>query len=244
MSVAFRERLRARELLFGAVVTLSDVRLAELTAAAADFVWIDLEHGALGTADVQPLAVAARAAGTSALARVSSPDCALDALLDAGVDGIVAPRVETPADAERVVRGLRYPPSGSRGFAGRRPPRGEPACVVQIESWAAARNAEQIAQVDGVDALVVGCADLSLSLGEDPGACSPALAEAVALVQDAAGQAGIASGVAGAGDPQVLHELAGERSTCIVVAADVSVYERAVASALSVPRVTLERARA
>ena len=40
----------------GTVITLPDVALAELTASAVDFVWIDLEHGALDRGHVQPLA--------------------------------------------------------------------------------------------------------------------------------------------------------------------------------------------
>jgi len=49
--------------LLGTVLTVPAVALAELVSEPLDFVWIDLEHGALDPADVQPLGVAARAAG-------------------------------------------------------------------------------------------------------------------------------------------------------------------------------------
>src|SRR5215208_1250412 len=99
----------------GTVITLPDVALAELTASAVDFVWIDLEHGALSARDVQPLAVAARAGGAVALVRVAgSEDPALGRALDAGVQGVVVARVETRAQAERALERLRYPPRGSR----------------------------------------------------------------------------------------------------------------------------------
>ena len=88
----------ARELLVGTVLTLPDVALAELSAGAFDFVWIDLEHGALGSSDVQPLAIAARAAGATSLVRVRDAD-AIGPVLDAGVDGIVVPRVDGADDA-------------------------------------------------------------------------------------------------------------------------------------------------
>jgi 2-keto-3-deoxy-L-rhamnonate aldolase RhmA len=39
--------LRDRETLLGTVLTLPGVVLAELLAEPLDFVWIDLEHGAL-----------------------------------------------------------------------------------------------------------------------------------------------------------------------------------------------------
>src|SRR3954452_22048425 len=105
----------------GTVITLPDVALAELTASAVDFVWIDLEHGALDRRDVQPLAIAARSAGAESFVRLpSAGDTALGPVLDAGVDGVVVPRVEDAAAAEAVVRRLRYPPLGSRGIAARR----------------------------------------------------------------------------------------------------------------------------
>src|SRR5215213_1172282 len=123
MSGAFRDRVTAAagRPLVGTVISVPDVGLAELTAAAVDFVWIDLEHGALSLRDVQPLAIAARSAGAAALVRLrSTSDSALGPALDAGVDGVVVPRVATVADAEGVVERLRYPPRGSRGLAARR----------------------------------------------------------------------------------------------------------------------------
>src|SRR3954462_14823150 len=108
-SLGGKEGLRDRlteskpEPLVGTVVTLPDVALAELTAATADFVWIDLEHGALSARDVLPLAVAARAAGAASLVRLRAfDDPALGPALDAGVDGVVVPHVESAEEAEQV----------------------------------------------------------------------------------------------------------------------------------------------
>jgi 2-keto-3-deoxy-L-rhamnonate aldolase RhmA len=217
------------------VLTLPEVALAELLAEPLDFVWIDLEHGALDAGDVQPLAVAARAAGCAALVRLASAD-RLPAILDAGVDGVVAPRVESAAEARLLADRLRRPPRGSRGFAARRASgygraggtRRDPLCIAQIESAAGVEAAEEIAAIDGIDALVVGCADLALALDGALEPHSPRMREAIAHVQGAAVAAGIASGVAGPDDPDRLLELAGERSTLLVCAADVRIYARAV----------------
>jgi 2-keto-3-deoxy-L-rhamnonate aldolase RhmA len=237
MQSTLRSRLSAAEWLVGTVVTLPDVALAELSACAVDFVWIDLEHGALGCADVQALAIAARAAGAASLVRLrDADDGAIGPVLDAGVDGIVVPRVNSADDAGRVLQSLAYPPRGSRGFAARRASdygrrtgmRAPPVCMVQVESVAAVDAAEAIAEVNGVDALVVGCADLALSLGGDVGLRSPGFRDAVTRVQDAAAAAGIVSGIAGPDDPALLAELAGGRSTALVLAADVRIYARAL----------------
>src|SRR5918999_3705736 len=90
MGSDFRDRLASGRPLVGTVVTVPDVALAELTASLVDFVWIDLEHGTIGVADVAPLAIAARAAGSARLVRLCGEgDPALGPALDAGVDGVV-----------------------------------------------------------------------------------------------------------------------------------------------------------
>ena len=221
------------------MLTVPAVALAELVAEALDFVWIDLEHGALDTGDVQPLAVAARAAGCAAFARLADPDAPrVAAILDAGVDGVVAPRVESAAQARALVDRVRHPPRGSRGFAARRansygrggpaPEPRDPLCLAQVETAAGVEAAAEIAAVDGVDALVVGCADLALALDGTPEPSSPRLLEAIAHVQREAEAAGIASGIAGPDDPLALRELAGGASTLLVCSADVRLYARAV----------------
>jgi 2-keto-3-deoxy-L-rhamnonate aldolase RhmA len=244
----FGARLRARAALIGTVVTVPSVGLVELAAWPVDFVWIDLEHGALGVGDVQPLAVGCRAAGAAALVRLAGLDgSGTDAILDAGVEGVVAPRVEAPADAARLVEKLRYPPRGSRGVAARRgcdygrdgafrTSGADLVCLAQIESARGVELAEEIAAVDGVDGLVVGCADLSHSLGEGGRLRTPAVIDAVRHVQGAAAAAGIASGIAGPDDPAQLAELAGGRSSIVVLSADVRLYARAIDSGVAAVR--------
>jgi 4-hydroxy-2-oxoheptanedioate aldolase len=236
----FGRRLRSHEPLAGTVVTVPSVALAELAAGPVDFVWIDLEHGALGAAEVQPLAIACRAARAAVLVRLPTADgVGMGAILDAGVDGVVAPRVEGADCAARLVERLRYPPRGSRGVAARRAAGygrdgspGEsgpdPVCLAQIESLRGVEEAAGIAAVDGVDALVVGCADLSHSLGAGGRLRSAAVTEAVDHVQRAAAAAGIPSGIAGPDDPALLAALAAGRSTILVLSADVRMYARAV----------------
>jgi 4-hydroxy-2-oxoheptanedioate aldolase len=247
---AFRSRLGAGDRVVGTVVSLADIALAELTASVADFIWIDLEHGALSARDVQPLAVAARAGGAACLVRVGSvDDPALGRALDAGVHGVVVPRVEAAGEAERAVGRLRYPPRGSRGLAARRASSygldagqpADPVCMVQIESGGAVDEAGAIARVDGVDALVVGCGDLALDLGEETAHGAVRLQEAIDHVQLACVAARIASGVAGPDDPELLMELAGGRSSVLVLGADVRIYARAMCT--GVDRLRNESAR-
>jgi 2-keto-3-deoxy-L-rhamnonate aldolase RhmA len=231
--------MRRGDALVGTVITLPDVALAELVAEPLDFVWIDLEHGALGAADVAPLAIAA---GAATFVRLPEPDASgVSGLLDAGVDGVVAPRVESAAQACRLVDRLRRLPRGSRGHASRRSnsygraarATADPLCLAQIETSAGVRAAAEIARVDGIDALVVGCSDLALSLDGVPEPGSPRMREAIGRVQSAAEEGGVQSGIAGPDDPCLLHELAGGRSTLLVCGADVRLFARAVDDAVA-----------
>jgi 2-keto-3-deoxy-L-rhamnonate aldolase RhmA len=86
--------------------------------------------------------------------------------------------------------------------------------------------AQAIAEVDGVDALVVGVADLTADLGTDPD-------EAIARVQEACEAAGVAFGVAGPDDLCRLAELAGNRADLLVLGADVRIYARALRNAFA-----------
>lgn len=98
--------------------------------------------------------------------------------LDAGVQTLLVPMVQTVEEAEQAVASTRYPPRGVRGFASAsRSSRfgrvkdyhtrcEEEICVlVQIETKQGLDNLEAIAAVDGVDGLFIGPGDLSAGLG-------------------------------------------------------------------------------
>jgi 2-keto-3-deoxy-L-rhamnonate aldolase RhmA len=223
--------------LIGTVITLADPVLAELIGAPFDLAWIDLEHAALTVAAVPALAVALRAAGCRAEVRLPSwRSEALPPVLDAGVDGVVAPCVESAADATAFVRRLRHPPNGERGYGPRRAGgygRGEPpipSCTVQIESPAGVDAAEAIAAVDGVDALVAGCADLALVVGDDR------LGGAVEEVRAAARTAGKSFGIAGAAPGERLAELLRGGADLLIAGVDARLYAAAADRAAAAAR--------
>lgn len=229
----------------GTVISLADVALAEMAGSSLDFAWIDLEHGALGVRDAQALAIALAAAGCAAHARVPSVDSELvGPLLDAGIGGIVAPRVEDVAAARRLTRRLAYPPAGGRGYGprraggyGRTPAfwasgTARVACTAQIESVAGVEACREIAAVEGLDALVVGCADLSLAIDAPNELSDPVLREAVAEVAAACEAAGISFGLAAGGDADDIAALSAGRAAIVVYSADVRLYSGAVDAAV------------
>lgn len=116
---------------------------------------------------------------TAPLVRVAWTDhVRVKRVLDTGAAGVVAPQVDTPAEAEALVDAVRYPPAGRRGIAAARASNygrtlrkrvaggaDGPVVVAQVESEAAVANAAEVGAVDGVDSLFVGPADLSAALG-------------------------------------------------------------------------------
>ena len=130
-------------------------------------------------------------------------------MLDLGAYGVIVPLVNTPAEAEAVVRSVRYAPAGARSWG---PVRGaiyggpdyfaasadELLTLVMIESAEALANAREILAVDGVDGCFVGPADLNVSLGHSPDqlpTLDPATEDGIAAIVAAAERTGKIAGV-------------------------------------------------
>jgi len=165
----------------GAWVSLADPVVAEMVAPDAEFVMLDTEHAPNSTATIANQIRAIEAADGDAvpLARALDNDTgAIKRLLDVGARGVMVPMVESATETREAVEAARYPPEGSRGVAGTRASaygrdlgeyvataNDEITLVVQIETQTGLDNVDEIAAVDGVDALFVGPADLSANLG-------------------------------------------------------------------------------
>ncbi|MFC4552935.1 MULTISPECIES: HpcH/HpaI aldolase family protein [Halorussus] len=177
----FKRRLRAGEPVAGHWLSVGHPAVAECVAPGSDFVVADTEHAPTGLESLANVVRAVEAAEgeTAALARVAWNDpVRIKRVLDTGVSGVLVPMVETAEQARAAVEAVRYPPEGVRGIAGSRANgygrtldraverAGEDlVTVVQVESETAVENAADVAAVEGVDALLVGPADLSGSLG-------------------------------------------------------------------------------
>jgi 4-hydroxy-2-oxoheptanedioate aldolase len=233
----------------GTVLALGDAAAVELTAAPLDLVWIDLEHGALDVRDVQVAAIAAQSTGCTVHVRLPASDNdRLSAVLDAGVDGVVAPRIEDPGDAAALVARLRHPPEGVRGYGPRRAgdygrwAAGDTSvrCTVQIETPLGVERAAAIASVPGIDGIVVGCADLALALGVPGDLAAPRLREAVDAVASATIAAGLRFGIAASGDPAAIASLAAGRADVVVYSVDLRLFAAAIDAAAEALTAALE----
>lgn len=155
---AFRRRLAAGEALTVVNPDYPSAGLVErLGRLGLDAVMIDTEQGSPGVESVEHMARAARLAGLCALVRVGSPDpWVVERMLFRGVHGLVAPRLDTAAQARALVETVRYcfPDSWE-----------ERVTVVQVESRQAVEELDGFLAIDGIDAYFVGPVDLAKSLG-------------------------------------------------------------------------------
>lgn len=183
----FKERLLAREVQYGLFVGLTDRIASEIVAGAGfDWMMIDAEHAPNDLGSILGHLQAAAGHATEVIVRPADHDPnVIKRLLDLGVRTLLVPMVESAAQAEALVRAMRYPPAGTRGVGGSlarasqwmRVPNylqradAEMCLVCQVESPAGIAAAADIAAVDGVDAVFVGPSDLAANLGHlgEPG---------------------------------------------------------------------------
>ncbi|ALM54330.1 HpcH/HpaI aldolase family protein [Halomonas huangheensis] len=177
----FKSRLQRREPLLGAFIkTPHPIIIEVMGASGLDFLILDMEHAPFDRGTLDAAMIAGRAVQCPLLVRVpvGSPENLL-AVLDSGAAGVIVPHVLSAPQAEELAKVMYYGPGG-RGFAGttraasygRRPfaehlrDTAQETCLIcQIEDVEGAQEYQQIAAVDGVDALFIGRADLAVSSG-------------------------------------------------------------------------------
>jgi 2-keto-3-deoxy-L-rhamnonate aldolase RhmA len=159
--------------------TADIARIARSTGHHA--IWVDLEHSTMPIDTAALICGAALDLGLAPFARVPERDHGvIGRLLDGGVLGIIAPRVETVEEARDIVAACRFPPFGHRSAIAtlahvdfKKMPGGQfnqemnHATVVQIllESPRGIDNAEAIAALPGVDMIGIGTNDLTAEMG-------------------------------------------------------------------------------
>src|SRR3954468_6890699 len=177
----FRHRFLRGDHLVGTFIKTPSPHCVEILGAAGfDFLVIDEEHAPFDRAAIDLALLAARAAGIDMLVRTAdaSPSRLLS-ILDAGSAGVIVPHIGTPESARYIVSACRY--GGARGYSnssrageyGRRPmwqhvddADARTTVIAMIEDIQAVGHIEDILAVEGLDGVLVGRADLAVSLDE------------------------------------------------------------------------------
>jgi len=197
MRNAMKDKIARGEPALGASIMFPSPQLVEMLAYAGfDWVLIDCEHGSIGLADIELMAMAADASGITAIARPRSNDAAdIQSVMDRGVKGVQVPHVNSAEDARRAVSAVKFGAGAARGLAaGTRPDRwglgakmpdfaeqqnAMSLIAVQIEHETAVANIDEILAVPGIDVFFIGPSDLSQSMGHPGNPKAPPVAAAI-----------------------------------------------------------------
>lgn len=182
-----------------------------IQAAGLDFFFVDSEHARTSFDDVQTFVRVAKSAGVVPLVRVPQSEYFfLARMLDVGAMGIINPRTESVAETRKIVRAMKFPPQGRRGYGLRsivtdldfqgaaaemESANRESMVIVQMETQSCVDAIEEIVAVEGVDATMVGPFDLSVSLGIPGNFEHPKFWAAFDRMVAACNQVGVAPGV-------------------------------------------------
>ncbi|PXA86563.1 aldolase [Nostoc sp. 3335mG] len=181
--MGLKQRLAAGERLWGSFLkTPSPILVEVLASAGLDLLCLDAEHAPFDRGDLDICIMAARANGLPVVVRTQSANAEqMLNCLDCGADGILVPHVRSADHARAVVTSAHYG-VGGRGYAGSSRAAGygttpmdrhkatsanRTTVILQIEDLEPLQELDEIAAVDGVDALFVGRIDLTVALGAD-----------------------------------------------------------------------------
>ena len=178
---SLRDLWRAGETTLGLWAGIPSSMAAEsLARSGVSYVCCDNQHGLIDYQASVGMIQGIIVGGSNPIARApwNEPGI-IGKLLDAGAQGVIVPMVNSAEEAQAAVDACRYPPVGARswgpsGAAPRLPnffaaSNDQVATIVMVETVDALNNVDAIVNTPGVDAVYVGPADLSISLGLQPG---------------------------------------------------------------------------
>jgi 4-hydroxy-2-oxoheptanedioate aldolase len=232
-----KAKLRRNEPALITTLHYTDTTLYEMTSLMGfDGIWMDMEHHAYSVETAAKLMCAARVGASDIIARPAKGEyMRIGRMLEAGAQGIMYPRCESPEEAADVVKWSKFAPMGERGFDGAnadapyccmpvkpylKTANEETLVIVQIESPRALEKVEQIAKVPGVDVLMIGPGDLSVLAGIPFEFDNPYMLDARKRVAAAAKAAGIHWGMP-SGTPEHTRQIMDQGARFICHGADI-----------------------
>jgi|SRR5690625_1443639 len=182
MTTRWAQRIVGERPRFGMWIASGSGYVAEICAGSGiDWVLLDQEHAPNDTRSIlEQLQVLAGYPDVDVVVRPPAADpVAIKQLLDIGAHNIIVPMIDSPEEAAAAVAATRYPPAGIRGVGSAlaRASRwnrisdylatadASVSLTVQVETVAGLDRLAAITEVDGVDAVFIGPADLAASMG-------------------------------------------------------------------------------
>ncbi len=180
--VSLASRLALDSPVLTAWISMPEALVAESAARAGfDCVTLDMQHGLHDPGSILAGISAVTLAGRPAVVRVPVGDFAMASrALDMGASAVIAPMINSAADARAFVDAVKYLPVGQRSWGPTRTLQlqgiGGPAYLASandatigfamIETRAALAALDDILAVPGLDAVFIGPSDLSIALSD------------------------------------------------------------------------------
>jgi len=177
----FKQAIQSDKKQLGAFMALADSTAAELMATTGfDWLLIDAEHGPNDIKSIMHQLQAMSAYPVNSVVRLQDHDVGdIKRVLDVGAQTLLIPMVDSAEQAKQLVAAVRFPPNGIRGMGGAltRATRwggikdylqhaDDNICLIlQLESTEGIAELDAITQIDGVDAVFIGPADLAAAMG-------------------------------------------------------------------------------
>lgn len=244
----FKEALRKGEVQIGLWLSSTTSYMAEIAATSGyDWLLIDGEHAPNTVQDLyHQLQAIAPYASQPVIRPVEGTKALIKQVMDIGAQTLLIPMVDSAEQARQIVAATRYPPLGERGVGASvaRAARwgrienymaqaNESLCLlVQVESKTALDNLDEILDVDGIDGVFIGPADLSASLGYPDNAGHPEVQRIIEASIKRIRGAGKAAGFL-AVDPAMAQKCLEWGANFVAVGVDTMLYTEALDSRLA-----------
>ena len=176
-----RERLNQGKVCAGILTSMPSVNMAQtLSNSGFDWLFIDMEHGAIDIASCHHMITATAGTQCAPVVRVMEPSISYTKpVLDSGAMGIIFPMVTSKEAAESAVKAVRYPPEGERGWGPFYAPMrwgngnsmdyykasNDVVIIALIEHIESIENIDAILDVNGIDVFFIAPMDLAASMG-------------------------------------------------------------------------------
>jgi len=210
---AVKQRLKEGQVCFGTMLRIlkSPQAVALCASEGWDYIILDTEHNDYDYETLGNFSLTAKYENIGLFVRV--PDKLyhqMAQMLDIGAEGLILPQVKTATEARHIIESVKYAPMGKRGvsvsttatlfreystdeylkWANR-----ELMTIVQIESEEGVNNAEKIISTPGIDAIMIGPADLSHDMGISGQLHHPRIEEAFREIINQCNKYGVAPGI-------------------------------------------------
>ena len=239
----FLGRLKKGKRLYGtAVLSPSPLWPSAVKRAGVDFVFIDTEHTPIDRTVLAQMCLAYKGYGLPPLVRIASPDPhEARKVLDGGASGVLAPYIESPEQVRELVGATKLRPlKGERLREAMQKQdsltpelkdylrdfnRGN-FLMINIESVPALERLENILAEPGLDGIIIGPHDLSLSLGLPEQYHNPRFENVVGRIISKAREKGLGVGIHFSQEAELQIKWAKAGANIIMHSSDIALFQQ------------------